>query len=135
MRLVNLTAKGTANPFHGRDSPSTPEPYETDSGWGLVAVGKRAVQSDRHTRTFSNATHVAENTYLVSNCGVLLFARAKARQANLLTSEQFFSGCYALETTLSNTCSQTSRERDRKSTRLNSSHVAISYAVFCLKKK
>src|SRR5690625_3434375 len=26
-------------------------------------------------------------------------------------------------------------ERDRKSTRLNSSHVAISYAVFCLKKK
>src|SRR5690625_6070053 len=28
-----------------------------------------------------------------------------------------------------------SLERDRKSTRLNSSHVAISYAVFCLKKK
>src|SRR5439155_7920830 len=26
-------------------------------------------------------------------------------------------------------------ELDRKSTRLNSSHVAISYAVFCLKKK
>src|SRR5439155_3589593 len=27
------------------------------------------------------------------------------------------------------------RRLDRKSTRLNSSHVAISYAVFCLKKK
>src|SRR5690349_22492665 len=27
------------------------------------------------------------------------------------------------------------REPDRKSTRLNSSHVEISYAVFCLKKK
>src|SRR5437868_12516192 len=27
------------------------------------------------------------------------------------------------------------RARDRKSTRLNSSHVSISYAVFCLKKK
>src|SRR5439155_17382172 len=27
------------------------------------------------------------------------------------------------------------QEQDRKSTRLNSSHVAISYAVFCLKKK
>src|SRR5437870_7540725 len=26
-------------------------------------------------------------------------------------------------------------QADRKSTRLNSSHVAISYAVFCLKKK
>src|SRR5437870_9649870 len=30
---------------------------------------------------------------------------------------------------------QPRRRRDRKSTRLNSSHVAISYAVFCLKKK
>src|SRR5437870_10161124 len=29
----------------------------------------------------------------------------------------------------------TDKSRDRKSTRLNSSHVAISYAVFCLKKK
>src|SRR5699024_11223195 len=28
-----------------------------------------------------------------------------------------------------------SATRDRKSTRLNSSHVSISYAVFCLKKK
>src|SRR6266496_4969967 len=27
------------------------------------------------------------------------------------------------------------RDQDRKSTRLNSSHVEISYAVFCLKKK
>src|SRR5438045_6977267 len=27
------------------------------------------------------------------------------------------------------------RVRDRKSTRLNSSHLGISYAVFCLKKK
>src|SRR5690625_6239833 len=29
----------------------------------------------------------------------------------------------------------TASTEDRKSTRLNSSHVAISYAVFCLKKK
>src|SRR2546426_2994532 len=27
------------------------------------------------------------------------------------------------------------RDQDRKSTRLNSSHLVISYAVFCLKKK
>src|SRR5258708_22830526 len=30
---------------------------------------------------------------------------------------------------------QSDRRRDRKSTRLNSSHQIISYAVFCLKKK
>src|SRR5262245_66641277 len=29
----------------------------------------------------------------------------------------------------------TTGDRDRKSTRLNSSHLGISYAVFCLKKK
>src|SRR5262245_63958873 len=29
----------------------------------------------------------------------------------------------------------TNQKRDRKSTRLNSSHLGISYAVFCLKKK
>src|SRR5690606_40750583 len=33
------------------------------------------------------------------------------------------------------THSAVSTQQDRKSTRLNSSHVKISYAVFCLKKK
>src|SRR2546422_8519953 len=32
-------------------------------------------------------------------------------------------------------CGSVPRARDRKSTRLNSSHGYISYAVFCLKKK
>src|SRR6266850_3130300 len=49
----------------------------------------------------------------------------------------------ALPTSLRRTCSAScyggscsSRPaRDRKSTRLNSSHLVISYAVFCLKKK
>src|SRR3989442_12020265 len=36
---------------------------------------------------------------------------------------------------LSNSENSRTFERDRKSTRLNSSHVRISYAVFCLKKK
>src|SRR3712207_7354149 len=34
-----------------------------------------------------------------------------------------------------NRASETSYQEDRKSTRLNSSHANISYAVFCLKKK
>src|SRR2546426_5925418 len=32
-------------------------------------------------------------------------------------------------------CCSPAASRDRKSTRLNSSHLVISYAVFCLKKK
>src|SRR5438067_10597793 len=40
------------------------------------------------------------------------------------------AGCYRDRTRLAQIFG-----RDRKSTRLNSSHVSISYAVFCLKKK
>src|SRR5699024_12631886 len=39
-------------------------------------------------------------------------------------------GEYNIEATITNDLG-----KDRKSTRLNSSHVSISYAVFCLKKK
>src|SRR5690606_40213241 len=37
--------------------------------------------------------------------------------------------------TLDSACDVAIKQLDRKSTRLNSSHVKISYAVFCLKKK
>src|SRR5437660_6571033 len=41
-----------------------------------------------------------------------------------------------LPTAVTNALQKRAADReDRKSTRLNSSHVAISYAVFCLKKK
>src|SRR5438876_1703946 len=44
---------------------------------------------------------------------------------------------HAIERTLtySNTRARAASPSDRKSTRLNSSHPSISYAVFCLKKK
>src|SRR3712207_8520768 len=38
-------------------------------------------------------------------------------------------------TDLTRRCPSVGEDRDRKSTRLNSSHANISYAVFCLKKK
>src|SRR5258708_26967074 len=41
----------------------------------------------------------------------------------------------AFETVLLHSPSGLKAKRDRKSTRLNSSHQIISYAVFCLKKK
>src|SRR5438874_5069617 len=41
----------------------------------------------------------------------------------------------ALVTTTADLMLRSRRASDRKSTRLNSSHVEISYAVFCLKKK
>src|SRR5688572_16981244 len=55
-----------------------------------------------------------------------------ARQVT--STDQYSSGLNAL---ISSSRSQTRRTatEDRKSTRLNSSHSQISYAVFCLKKK
>src|SRR5437879_10809143 len=42
----------------------------------------------------------------------------------------------SVSTLVGRSCTPTTRDfRDRKSTRLNSSHRCISYAVFCLKKK
>src|SRR5438874_3290937 len=51
------------------------------------------------------------------------------------TDGKLVAGTYADEPTLLDPAKQAAESRDRKSTRLNSSHVEISYAVFCLKKK
>src|SRR5438034_6212007 len=50
-------------------------------------------------------------------------ARAALRQALHVVRDELGAGVLLIEL------------RDRKSTRLNSSHTVISYAVFCLKKK
>src|SRR5690554_7268580 len=51
-------------------------------------------------------------------------------QENVLTLAHWINENYAVKILINN-----AGVGDRKSTRLNSSHVRISYAVFCLKKK
>src|SRR5207249_9302585 len=46
-----------------------------------------------------------------------------------------FSDATSIVTSMSRSSLVLASSIDRKSTRLNSSHVSISYAVFCLKKK
>src|SRR5690625_6277411 len=56
----------------------------------------------------------------------------------LLLIASWLAGAYSLARVLQLTVHALTRpaaSRDRKSTRLNSSHVAISYAVLCLKRK
>src|SRR5438874_5113090 len=62
-------------------------------------------------------------TLFRSNSGLLRFARWKG--AIVLSYHRIGEP----------SSSELNRGLDRKSTRLNSSHVEISYAVFCLKKK
>src|SRR5690349_22474775 len=77
---------------------------------------------------------------------LLASSRARAQQANnclvchsaldpplQVTSEQFSHDIHAQKGLTCASCH--GGDPDRKSTRLNSSHVEISYAVFCLKKK
>src|SRR5947209_11522354 len=56
---------------------------------------------------------------------------------NLVAHEQHFAAddCGRLVLAKDDALQFQIRKRDRKSTRLNSSHANISYAVFCLKKK
>src|SRR5207249_9612021 len=67
-------------------------------------------------------------------------AAASAPSRTMDTAEFFIGfslscGAGAQDLTLSRPEKSSSSFTDRKSTRLNSSHVSISYAVFCLKKK
>src|SRR5690242_21440479 len=54
--------------------------------------------------------------------------------SDLLMSSYVFQRAYVVADGADSTLNEKARE-DRKSTRLNSSHMSISYAVFCLKKK
>src|SRR5438477_9733905 len=63
---------------------------------------------------FPYTTLFRSNTATASNRAVPGLARLKSANAGMIKA---------------------SPARDRKSTRLNSSHMSISYAVFCLKKK
>src|SRR5256885_10941943 len=56
-----------------------------------------------------------------------LFRSAGAAQSDFVNSKPVVVRCQAMH--------RISTAQDRKSTRLNSSHLVISYAVFCLKKK
>src|SRR5437879_9310686 len=60
---------------------------------------------------------------------------SKLAEEALRRSEGYLAEAQRLTGTGSWAWNVASRRRDRKSTRLNSSHRCISYAVFCLKKK
>src|SRR5439155_26841582 len=78
---------------------------------------------------FSNATDPPEISTLSLHDALPIFPRRSSGSA-------FRPGGRTRPRTLELSSSSSRGDRgDRKSTRLNSSHVAISYAVFCLKKK
>src|SRR5690625_6728086 len=80
----------------------------------------------------------ASDEYKKAFWNVMRTKNPKSEVFNSLSIGDDTEGGYLVPDEFERTLIQTLEEEnilDRKSTRLNSSHVAISYAVFCLKKK
>src|SRR5699024_675944 len=90
----------------------------------LKAITSRAESLEHAADTERKARAAAEEQ-----------ARRRAEQSQIAAAVQDGAAraIRAIEGSLDQAEQQ--RRQDRKSTRLNSSHVSISYAVFCLKKK
>src|SRR5205814_10410879 len=81
------------------------------------------------TRRSSDLVQVNAKKYAVD-------AEIELQAIRTLIEEELHAGFYNIDVDTSTLVDQRPyRLQDRKSTRLNSSHLGISYAVFCLKKK
>src|ERR1035438_3939193 len=130
--LGGLVVKGLSRePIEGNPAPRV---YETAAGMinsiGLQNIGVRAFVKDKLPRLAKLKTAVFANIfgYRVEDY---------AEVVRVLEDHQGLAG-YELNVSCPNTSHggiYFSSDPDRKSTRLNSSHLGISYAVFCLKKK
>src|SRR5439155_13516173 len=116
-----------------------------DSGdWAAAALNQPIVSSDKVSTGASsraevqldhaNILRLGDNT--LANISGLSRTQVQVRLSRGLIDYTVFKGTEAdVEVDTSNVAVHPYQKEDRKSTRLNSSHVAISYAVFCLKKK
>src|SRR5207249_12182036 len=75
---------------------------------------------------YSYAAHRALHSFPTRRSSDLIDVRTRTRSASAMSSATVAKP---------KTSEAWATSGDRKSTRLNSSHVSISYAVFCLKKK
>src|SRR5690625_5904364 len=91
-------------------------------GTGFVQCNRR-----NHPQYFKGPAPLDQNTTSCSPCHPTKHSR-RCRY-----SKCTWAGCHQYCHRPVKTVSEWFIDQDRKSTRLNSSHVAISYAVFCLK--
>src|SRR5204863_8318963 len=99
-----------------------------------LACATSPIQDGDQTRCIVRATVVAPYFFQSHVSPRDLHSFPTRRSSDLSRASALGSTCPGTSPTSSGSASGRS-SRDRKSTRLNSSHVETSYAVFCLKKK
>src|SRR2546427_2135129 len=108
-------------------------------GWAYDASGKNVDIKDRKTGSYPPSFEAEDHDLVplarVASYKGFIFGSLSDEVPpleNFLGDMRFFIDVVAEET---HVAEKILERRDRKSTRLNSSHSQISYAVFCLKKK
>src|SRR3712207_8916233 len=96
-----------------------------------VSTAQTRVQSD----FFFNDTATTEIYTLSLHDALPIYARASKKSGSTRATSKFSGAWTTSRRATERSSSRASSVSDRKSTRLNSSHANISYAVFCLKKK
>src|SRR3712207_7239827 len=131
-------AKGTGE---GADADALEDVLYEGYGPGGVALLIEAV-TDNRNRTGSEVRHMLKShggnlgepgsvAYLFDKKGLIVVDGERYSEDDLMVAID----AGAEDITMDDDVYEVHRDVDRKSTRLNSSHANISYAVFCLKKK
>src|SRR5690606_40148842 len=105
-----------------------------------AAQAATSAKANSTNKTRSTKTGAANKTAVGAEAGVTITVTEKkpsqssAPKKNIRTKKTPLAKVVASETSETSAGSSATKRKDRKSTRLNSSHVKSSYAVFCLKK-
>src|SRR5699024_882700 len=130
-----------------RRTPKAPFDYTDGSAEGEISYA-RARQAfediEFHPEVLRPATEIDTSVEILGGPSALPFGTAPTGFARMMHTEGEIAGAgaagaagipFTLSTLGTVSIEEVKSVKDRKSTRLNSSHVSISYAVFCLKKK
>src|SRR5207249_7514812 len=123
--LILIASIALSVAFSGLCRAQSDAPYTEGPVWTITMVKAKAGMGDEYlkglAKTFKGAMDEAKKQDLIMDYKILLGPPATPQDFDILLMVE--------------SKNMAALDKDRKSTRLNSSHVSISYAVFCLKKK